>query len=369
MKKTLLVTLDFYPSIGGVSNYWVSLGQHMPFGQWAVLTPPLASNTEELKSAYRIYRYPFYSSLLWPRWLPLILALLRVILQERPRALIAAQVLPVGTAIFFVSRLFRIPYIVSTHGMDVTLPFSDERKKNLCKKIFSHAKKIIANSTYTAHALTEYGLSESMIDFVYPCPALMPEKEYVPRISTRKEIILLTVGRLVRRKGHAYVLDSLALLKEYHLPIYYIVVGEGPERENLAKKTKELGLQDRVLFTGPLADEAVKQWYKKCDIFIMTPYEINGDVEGLGIVYLEANAFGKPVIATRSGGVGDAVIDGTTGLRIEPEHSHAIRDSILRLIENPEFAKSLGIQGMERVKKEFQWSAQAEKLKNIVSAL
>ena len=368
MKKTLLVTLDFYPSIGGVSHYWVSLGEHMPFGQWAVLAPPLTPDTEELKAAYRIYRYPFYSSLLWPRWLPLIWALLRVIVQERPKALIAAQVLPVGTAIFFISGIFRIPYIVSTHGMDVTLPLHDERKKKLCRKIFSHAKTIITVSRYTAKKIQEYDVRQSKIQFVYPCPAIIPQEFSIPFPSSSKESIILTVGRLVKRKGHEYAIDALAGLKERDRPIYYVVVGDGPYKEDLIRYAKERGIADRVLFTGSLADEAVKQWYKKCDIFIMTPCEINGDVEGFGIVYLEAHAFGKPVIASRSGGVEDAVIHEKTGLIVEPQDPSEIREAIRRLSSDPDFAKKLGEQGRQRVEQEFRWNVQAEKLTHIINS-
>lgn len=369
MKKTLLVTLDFYPSVGGISNYWISLGKHMPPDRWIVLAPPLPSGCRELATLYRIVRLPFLSAGIYPHWLPLFFSLLRILFREHIEVIIVGQILPVGTVVYFFSRLFGIPYVVSTHGMDITLPFRTTRKRNLCRKIFLRAKKIIVNSAYTAKKITEYGIDSSKIDFIYPCPALVPGKEYIPRPPSKKEIIILTVGRIVKRKGHEYVLGALSELREHIPPIYYIVVGDGPEKEHLANKAKALGIAEQVLFTGPLADEAVKQWYKKCDMFIMAPYEIDGDVEGFGIVYLEANAFGKPVIASRSGGIGDAVIDEKTGILIESRNTVAIRDAVTRLIDDHEFALLLGKHGKQRVEKEFQWNVQAGKLHDIINVL
>ncbi len=370
MKKTLLVTLDFYPALGGVSNYWIALSEQMPSHQWVVLASPIITpDIKELGSAYQIYRYPFYSSRMWPRWLPLIFALVWVILRERPKAVIAAQVLPVGTAVSFISWIFGIPYIVSTHGMDVTMPFRDSGKRNLCKKIFSKAKTIITVSRYTAKKIKEYGVKESKIQFVYPCPAIVPKESSVPFPSSSKESIILTVGRLVQRKGHEYVIDAIPGLKEYDPPIQYVVVGDGPQKENLIRYAKERGVADRVLFTGSLPDMSVAQWYKKCDIFIMTPYEIDGDLEGFGIVYLEANSFGKAVIGTRTGGVQDAVLDGVTGILVESQDVSAIREAIVNLLSNKLLSQRLGEQGKKRVKKEFQWSVQAEKLQNIISEI
>ncbi len=369
MKKTLLITLDFFPTLGGVSRYWISLGKEMPSHKWAVLAPSLKKGQTELACAYKIYRSPFFFKFLFPQWLPLVLALWGVILRERPNVMIAAQVLPVGTAVFLVSKITGIPYIVSTHGMDVTLPLAQPRKMKLCGRIFRNAKKIITVSRYTSAKIQTYGVGRSKIGFIFPCHILAPQDAPLEYPASKKECILLTVGRLVKRKGHEYVIEALSRLRHNNPPIYYVVVGDGPQKEHLVRLAKDSDVGDRVLFSGSLADEAVKQWYKKCDIFIMTPYEIEGDVEGFGIVYLEANAFGKPVIAARSGGVEDAVEDGISGLLVEPQDVSGICDAIAKLCSDIQLRRRLGEQGRERVKKEFQWSVQSEKLKKIISEI
>jgi len=364
MKKTLLVTLDFYPAIGGVSHYWESLGKHIPAARLLVCAPPLPSGASEIETPYRIYRVSMMSRFFFPRWVPLILKIISIARREGIEAIIAGQVLPVGTAVAAAARLLRIPYYVSTHGMDVALPLRHPRKRALCGRILKGAQMVIANSEYTAQIVQHYGIPKDRIAFVYPCPWITPAENETAFAASRekKETILLTVSRLVKRKGHEFVIRALAQLRDYTPPLYYVVVGDGPEKGNLELLAQTVGVSDRVLFTGTIQDEAVRQWYRKCDIVILTPYDIDGDVEGFGITYLEANAFGKPVIASRTGGVGSAVIHEKTGLLVEPQNTEAIVQAIRRLCDDSAFASSLGSFGKKRVEQQFQWSVQAEHL-------
>lgn len=368
MKKTLLVTLDFYPAIGGISNYWRSLSEHIPASRWAVLAPLLPVGTREIEVPYRMYRVLMLSRFFLPHWLPIIFKIISIARREKIEAIIAAQVLPVGTAVAIAARFLRIPYFVSAHGMDVALPLKNPRKRALCTRILCGAKAVIANSEYTASVIRNYGLQQDRIVFVYPCPSITPEHTEVRLSETRekKEIILLTVARLVKRKGHEYVIQALAQLREYSPPLFYVIVGEGPERGSLELLVHSLGLSDRVLFAGAIQDEAVRQWYRKCDIVVMTPYDIDGDVEGFGITYVEANAFGKPVIASSTGGVESAVLNGKTGLLVAPKDIDAISHAIRRLCDDPVYRASLGTFGKARVEKEFQWQIQADRLKQIL---
>ncbi|MBI4250571.1 glycosyltransferase family 4 protein [Candidatus Uhrbacteria bacterium] len=364
MKKTLLVTLDFYPAIGGISHYWESLGKHMPASRLLVCAPLLPSGTREIETSYKIFRVRMISRFFFPRWAPLILKIISIARREGIETIIAGQVLPVGTAVAVAARLLRIPYYVSVHGMDVALPLRHPRKRALCGRILHNAQMVITNSEYTSQIVQQYGVSKDRIAFVFPCPWIIPaENETTVRASReKKEIILLTVSRIVKRKGHEFVIRALAQLRDFIPPFYYVIVGDGPERSNLELLAQTVGVSDRVLFTGAIQNEAVRQWYRKCDIAILTPYDINGDVEGFGITYLEANAFGKPVIASRTGGVESAVIHEKTGLLVEPQNTEAIVQAVRRLCDDPRLAFSLGSFGKKRVEQQFQWSVQAEHL-------
>ncbi len=120
------------------------------------------------------------------------------------------------------------------------------------------------------------------------------------------------------------------------------------------------------MFTGEISEEKKSAFYQLCDLSIMTPRQIGPDVEGFGTVYLEANQYGKPVVAGRSGGVAEAVVDGVTGLIVDSENINQISEAVMKILTDETLAKKLGEQGKERVKKEFRWEIQVEKLEKIL---
>ncbi len=372
MKKALLVTEDFYPFLGGVSTYWEHLGEHMPIHDWVVLAPLLSRGAQEKQTLYRIYRKKFYRKWLFPRWIPIFFHIASVCKREHIQMIVVTHVLPVGTVARMVSLVFRIPYCVSVHGLDISLALRNKRKKALCGAVLRHASFILANSQSTAHTLSFYRVNQALIHLLYPSPSITPAlldptwpSQLRAKFSSKK--ILLTVGRLVRRKGHEYVVRALPGLLVQFPDLVYCIVGDGPHREFLEHLTDQLSLRDHVVFLGSLPPQEIAGWYHACSIFIMTPEEVNGDVEGFGIVYLEAGSFGKPVIGTRTGGVPEAVIDGETGMLIEQKNSVEIQETIRRLLDDPEFAHRLGQRGRERVAESFNWKQQAEKLQYLLS--
>ncbi len=123
-----------------------------------------------------------------------------------------------------------------------------------------------------------------------------------------------------------------------------------------------------MIFAGEVKEEEIPLYYMACDLFIMPSYEIKekGDVEGFGIAYLEANACGKPVIGGRSGGVTDAVIDGETGLLIDPLNINQIAEALIKLLTNSGLARKLGEEGRRRIKKELNWRKIAQEIREII---
>jgi phosphatidylinositol alpha-1,6-mannosyltransferase len=117
---------------------------------------------------------------------------------------------------------------------------------------------------------------------------------------------------------------------------------------------KKLHLQDNVVFTGYVSEDEKAFYYNAADVFVMPNRELeNGDVEGFGIVFLEANIYGKPVIGGRSGGAVDAIVDGKTGLLVNPIDIEEIASAIIRFLSNEGYAKQLGFQGRKRVERDF----------------
>ena len=369
MKKSLLITIDFYPTVGGISNYWHALSSHLPSDKWIVLAPKLPKDIEEMKAPYRIYRRKFFSAFMKPKWLPLFFHIIDIIKKEKIEKIVVAQLLPIGTAVWLISKLFKIQYLVSVHGMDISLPLRSRRKKMICRHILMGADHIIANSKYTGGLLKNY-VPSLVFQSIYPCPtitsSLIQSDSTAPESLPENKKILLTVGRLVKRKGHEDVICALKDVLKVVPNLCYVIVGDGGYKQELFDLVEEEGLTDAVLFVGEVSDSEVAKWYRASTVCIMTSKELRGDVEGFGIVYLEANAFGKPVIASRSGGVEEAVMHGVTGIVVEPENIEQIKEELITLFTNSKLAADLGQRGNERVNKEFQWSVQAKKLESLL---
>jgi phosphatidylinositol alpha-1,6-mannosyltransferase len=299
----------------------------------------------------------------------LIFSLCATIRRERIEYVVVGQTLPVGTATAIVSFFLRIPYAVSTHGMDVALAARRPWKRFLARRILLGADRVTTISSYTARILKGYGVPGEKICFVQPCPHITPES-LLPQAETRlptRSPIILTVSRLVKRKGHETILRALPPIIDEFPRCLYAVIGEGPHRAKLEACVSELGLSDHVLFLGPLSDEHTAWWYQHCEVFAMTPTDENGDVEGFGLVYLEAGSFSKPVIGSNSGGVLDAVCDGVTGIVITQKDSTRCAIALRTLLRDSGMAHRMGAAARARIARQFTWERQAKNLQQCIS--
>jgi len=263
-----------------------------------------------------------------------------------------------------------MPYIVFTHAMDITYPQKYPRKKWLMKNILNKAEKIITVSRYTKFELLKIlhdNSNQRKIEIISPAPNITPQKFPVNR-ENKSSKMLLSVGRLVDRKGYDMVIKAMPKILEQVSGCKYVIVGDGKYKQQLVELTKKNKLENNIIFKSKLSDQEVAQYYQNCDVFIMCSRETpDRDVEGFGLVYLEANSFGKPVIGGKSGGVEDAVVDGETGFLVEPENQDMIADAVIRLLTRPELAQKLGDQSRQRVEKDFTWQAKARQLQNILT--
>ena len=178
--------------------------------------------------------------------------------------------------------------------------------------------------------------------------------------------VILTLARVVERKGHDTVIETLPeILRQFPNTVYVIA---GPWRqwvyEDLRRLVSRLNLQEKVMFTGRIEDEKLNDIYNIADVYVMVSKELKaqGDVEGFGITFLEANACGKPVIGSYSGGIPEAVIDGRTGFLVQPGDAAHLTQRILEIFSNPALARNLGDNGRRRVQEELTWEHIAERL-------
>lgn len=210
---------------------------------------------------------------------------------------------------------------------------------------------VAAISSFTANEVTRV---TGVIPRVIPYGIAMPAAD---QAWPAEPGLILTVGRLIARKGQAYLVEAMALLDD--LPqARLVIVGEGHERPALESQIRSLGLEQRVALAGRVPDAELNRLYAACQVFVLPAIvDSSGDTEMLGMVSLEAMRYRKPVVATRVGGVADIVQDGATGLLVEQRDPAALAAAIRRLLADPELAGRLGQTGYEAARDLFSWEA------------
>jgi len=168
---------------------------------------------------------------------------------------------------------------------------------------------------------------------------------------------------LVKKKGHDTVLRSLPIVLKSQPMLKYLVVGDGPERKRLEMLASELGLGGCVRFAGNVPNYSVGDFYRAADIFcLLNQEDETGDIESFGMVFVEAGASGKPVIGGRSGGTGQSVLDGQTGILCDPGNASQLAESLSLLLSRPDLSRHMGQTGLERARRDFCWESRAEQL-------
>lgn len=376
-RNVLLVAGVFPPGVGGMQNYYYNLCKHSKHNV-TVFASAYAKDAEfDAKQAFKIIRRPFLTdekvSLL--HTLRMIPQVRRVIKQEAIDVTVYGYILYglIGLLLY----LFRgKKYAVSVHGMDVMKLTRFFLLRWLVKSILKHASSVIVNSAFTGRLMADLGVDKERIEVVYPGVEEIYEKAekdpvLVERHGLEGKYVLMTLGRLVQRKGFDMVIRSMPAIREKIPEAVYLVVGGGPERESLEKLARECGVADSVVFAGRAGDDELVKYYNLCDLFIMPSrmMEAEGDVEGFGIVYMEASRCGKPVIGGSSGGVVEAVLHGETGLLVDPRSTESISEAVIRIRSDKELAAALSSKGYQRARTQFGYKMITRGFDSIMTAI
>ena len=208
MRKTLLVTMDFPPLLGGIAEYYFNLVKKMPNNEIVVLadtTNYKSSTNYKLQITnynFKVYYKNFFTKFIWPHWLFLIWQIYKVVKQEKVQKIWVGQILPVGTAVWMVSKILKIPYFITCHGNDLLRARQVARKFKLAKKILRAAEFIEANTEFTKNILVnDFKILDEKIKIVYPENTLSREQvdnkkvqELREKYNLQNKKILLTVA-------------------------------------------------------------------------------------------------------------------------------------------------------------------------------
>jgi teichuronic acid biosynthesis glycosyltransferase TuaC len=288
----------------------------------------------------------------------------RGIYREFPFDIIHAHVaLPDGYGALLANRVYQKPLVVTIHGLDMatTIHRNDRCRQCVLEVLEAVSRVVCVSSKLRKQCLGVYD-DEAKFEIVSNgiSPTKIVDTPGHLRGKYEGKKVLLTVGWLYRLKGHDYVIRALPEIIEKVPELVYLIVGSGPEEDCLKQLVDQLGLNDYVEFCGRKDHEMVMKYMSICDLFVMPSWD-----EGFGVVYLEAMAHGKPVIACRGQGIQDVIVGGETGLLVKPKDLESLKEAMMRLLTDRRLAKDMGRKGKQVVLSDFTWEKSAQKLMGI----
>ncbi|MBC8249052.1 MAG: glycosyltransferase family 4 protein [Anaerolineales bacterium] len=368
MKKRLLITLTFPPDTGGMQSF--AYQRCLRAGDEPVVLAPWHPGGAEFDAIqpFPVFRWrPFPGNFPGLKRIgqllqPLLLAR-QLLQQESFDAVECWQPLPLGLTAWLLKRIYGLPVIIWSHGSDLLRVQRLPGGRAVLRWTLSQADRLIANSMATQVQMERLGQDPARIRVIHPSvntQRFHPQIDgsaVVARHHLQGKSVILTVARLVERKGIDVVIRAMPKVLEAIPDAVYLVIGTGPYQEKLERLARESGLEGKVIFVGRVPDEELPYYYGACDLFVLLSRTLvdKGEIEGFGIVFLEAGACGKPVIGGKGGGTSEAIEDGVTGLLVDPLDVNEISNAIVRVLEDEELARRLGENGRKRAAKQPDW--------------
>jgi phosphatidylinositol alpha-1,6-mannosyltransferase len=361
----LFVTNDFGPRAGGIETFIIGLIERRPFGQTIVYTSwqdNAASYDAEWRSKFGVEVIRDRSKILLPT--PRVALALRKIIRTRGITTAAfGAAAPLGLLSASMKRAGVKRSVALTHGHEVwwakVFPFNF-----LLRRIGSTVDVLTYLGEFTRSAISNALTNNAQQAMVKIAPGIDTD-HFVPTdasllrrsLGLENKKVIVSVGRLVHRKGQDYLIQSMPSILHQVPNAHLLLVGQGPYLEHLQKLVKEHGLESAVTFIGRVDYKELPQYLCVGDIFAMPSRSrlMGLEVEGLGIVYLEASSCGLPVLAGNSGGAPDAVKQSETGLVVSGTDEKQIASAAIELLNNSDSSKKMGLAGRQWIVNNWRW--------------
>ena len=263
---------------------------------------------------------------------------------------------------YVVSRIYRVPMVITFHGAEVLLAKKFFFVKYFLRHSLRNAAAITCNSSFTAGRVRELGVDRTIE--VIPYGVTVDVK---PRAEEKEsqQIDLLYAGRLIERKGVEYLLKAMPQVRE-SIDAHLHVVGDGDILPQLEQLANELRIGDHVTFHGFVSNAELENQYRQADVFVLPAIEDRrGDTEGLGVVLVEAISYLTPVVASNVGGIVDIVKDGETGLLVEQKNPEKLAAAIVRIVEDQELREKVVAGGLQHVQSYLDWGRITDHLMSV----
>ncbi|MEC8374667.1 MAG: glycosyltransferase family 4 protein, partial [Pseudomonadota bacterium] len=351
MKKTLLLTENFPPKEGGSGRWFWELYSRLPNDKVLIVANDTPEGREFDKThELDIVRIELESTewglastkglgFYWET----IRKVLKLVKEHGIEEVHCGRVIPEGVIARALKLLAGARYNCFVHGEDVETAATSREHSLLVKNVCKNASMLICNSENTANIVRKLGFdSGSKCEVLHPgvdtsrFEVAAPDTSFRQKMGWSGKRVLLTVGRLQRRKGQDFLIKSMpALLKEFP-DLFYAVVGRGECYDELISLVDQHELHDNVCVYPDMDDEALIKCYQQCDIFILPNRTIDNDIEGFGMVLVEAQVCGKPVIAGDSGGTRETMNIGKTGHIIDCSSTENLLNGLSPILRNRE---------------------------------
>lgn len=366
--RILFVTWNYPPKLGGMEILLANLVEHLrPYAAVQVLGPYADTTSSSIAeqetdvlrpardglSAFTVHAFSQGT---------------RLLRQESYDLIFGGSAL-MTPLVYVLGRVSGVPPVLYAHGLD--LIYSHPLYQLMIRFLLPRCAKVFTNSRASRKEALDRGVPLDRVSVLHPGLEFAEFERASDTGSVREKFgleerpMLLSVGRLAKRKGLVeFVQHSLPSIVARHPDVILVVVGGNPSdslthkqdvKSQIEAEAKRRGLEDYVRLLSWIDREDLIQLYHACNVFVLPAIGVPGDIEGFGIVLIEAGAAGKPVVSTELGGITDAVLNGRSGILVEPRQWEEISDAISNLLANTSLQEQLGQFGRERVRREFDW--------------
>lgn len=373
MRRTLLLTNDFPPRTGGIQSYLYELAIRLPTAELVVYAPAWpGSEAFDSQQPFPVTRHP--TSLMLP--VPTVARrAIRLIREHRLDTVWFGASAPLALLAPTLRRHGVTRVVASTHGHEVGWSMLPGARQAL-RRIGADADVITFISFYSRRRISAALGPRAALELVSPGvdpvtfrPDPIAGRAVRDRLGLGERPVVACISRLVPRKGQDVLIRAWPRVLERIGEATLLLVGDGPARPRLTGLVAAAGLSDRVVLTGRVEADQLPAHYAAADVFAM-PCRTRGgglDVEGLGIVFLEAGAVGLPVVAGTSGGAPETVRDGETGTVVDGRDTTAVADAIVVLLADRARAAAMGRAGRAWVQRDWGWQRSADRLAHLLS--
>ena len=374
--KTLFITNDFGPRAGGIETFVHGLIERLPKDSVIVYTsaqPETSQFDAEWLQEYGVEVIRDRSKILLPT--PQVIKICQKIIIDRKITRVAfGAAAPLGVMARAMRRAGAQKIIALTHGHEVwwakVMPFSlairfMSKEMDAITYLGSYTKGEISRALNKNDKAKLVQIAPGIdVDHFIPTDSSQLRAEY----GLTDKSVIISVGRLVHRKGQDKLIASLPAIKAAVPNVHLVLVGVGPYQKHLEKLALKLKVSNCVTFIGRINYAELPRYICLGDIFAMPSRSrfFGLEVEGLGIVYLEASACGLPVVGGKSGGAPDAVLAGETGFVVDGTNTLEISEACIELLNNPELSELMGAAGRAWIIENWRWDIWATKFAGLL---